>query len=70
MDSTNITEALDILVEELRGLLSECSDIDSCYDIRNDYIDDVSAILKAATEKVLSARIDVLLGGREYERDM
>lgn len=70
MDSTNIENALSVLVEELRTLLLECKDTDSCYDIRNDYIDDVASTLKFYTEKVLSDRIDALLDGREYEKEI
>lgn len=70
MDSTHIAEALQILVDEFKSRLNECRDADSCYDVRSDYIDDVASTLKFVTEKALSARIDVLLEGREYEKEI
>jgi hypothetical protein len=70
MDSTEIAEALQILVDELKARLNDCKDADSCFDVRNDYIDDVASTLKFVTEKVLSARIDALLEGREYEKEI
>lgn len=70
MDGNNIEIAISMLVEECRDLLSVCRDSDSCYELRNDFIDDVASTLKYATEKLLSNRLDALLDGREYEKEI
>lgn len=70
MDSTTIAEALQILVDEFKSRLNECRDADSCYDVRNDYIDDVASTLRVATEMALSDRLDDLLDGPEYQKEI